>query len=217
VPETKIKDIPHGFRLGIFKDVPSERIDAIREKYGIPAAAPVIGVISRFTEWKGVQYIVPAFSSLLADHPSAILLLLNAGGDYAEEIETLLKPLPAQNYRMIPFERDIAAALHVMTAFVHTPVDEHSEAFGQIYVEALAAGVPSVFTLSGIAPDFIRDGHNALVVPFRDSEAICKALQRLFRDKTLRDILKAEGWNSVKDRFALQKMINRMGEIYEAR
>ncbi len=44
---------------------------------------------------------------------------------------------------------------------MHVTIGKHYEAFGQIYVEALAAGIPSVFTLTGIAPEIIEHEHNA--------------------------------------------------------
>ena len=145
-----------------------------------------------------------------------MLLLLNASGDYAAEIHAQLAGLPENSYRAITFEQDVAAAMHAMNVFVHVPVDEHSEAFGQIYVEALAAGVPSVFTLSGIAPDFIENGKNALVVPFKDSDAIFAAMCKILSDQNLRESLKAGGWNSVKEKFALHQMIKQLEALYVA-
>ena len=77
--------------------------------------------------------------------------------------------------------------------FVHAPVGRDYEAFGQVYVEALAMGVPSVVTLSGVACDIIEDGRNALVVPYRDSESIYRALDRLMEDEALRRELSTNG------------------------
>jgi glycosyltransferase involved in cell wall biosynthesis len=96
---------------------------------------------------------------------------------------------------------------------VHGPIDARSEAFGQTYVEALAAGVPSVFTLSGVAPEFIRNEHNALVVPFRDAESIYRAIKRLLEDRELREGLVANGRKSAS-LFLLEKMIGRLKELY---
>lgn len=215
VPEEKIVLIPHGFKLEEFRHVEPERIRVIRLKYGLKENHKVIGVISRFTEWKGVQYIIPAFISLLNKYPDAVLLLLNAIGDYKKEIEKLLHELPVENYRLIEFEKDIPAVYKTFDVFVHVPVDEHSEAFGQTYVEALAAGVPSVFTLSGIAPDFVEHEKNALVVPFKDTGAVAAAMERILSAPQLSARLADQGWESIRDKFELHVMIRRLEELYE--
>ena len=103
-----------------------------------------------------------------------------------------------------------------MNIFVHVPIDDHSEAFGQIYVEALAAGVPSIFTLSGIAPDFVVDNKNALVVPFKNSEAIYEAMLKILKDENFAEKLKQEGYKTVTGKFDLSRMINQLETLYES-
>jgi glycosyltransferase involved in cell wall biosynthesis len=215
VPLKKIVLIPHGFRLEEFENVEQVRVEQIKAKYQVQNFSPVIGVISRFTKLKGVQYIIPAFKQLLSSFPDAVLLLLGVDGDYKKEIGRRLESLPEKNIRLVSFEKDVAAAYHAMDIFVHVPIDEHSEAFGQIYVEALAAGVPSIFTLSGIAPDFIVDEKNALAVPFKNSEAIYEAMMRILQDENLRNRLKQEAYFSVEEKFALSRMIHRLEKLYE--
>lgn len=213
---SKVHLIPHGFQLDSFYEVNESRIDAFRERIGIRPEQKIVGVISRFTEWKGVQYIIPAFKKYYQQHPEAVLVLLNAQGDYEAQLSELLKELPAEAYRLVRFENDVAAAYRSMDVFVHVPYDEHSEAFGQTYVEALAAGIPSIFTLSGIAQDFIVEGQNALTVPFKDSDAIYQALLRLRNEAGLREKLSRQGMRSVSERFTLKKMIEQLELMYDA-
>jgi glycosyltransferase involved in cell wall biosynthesis len=215
VQASKIVLIPHGFRLKDFAPADPAMRTVWRAKNGIPAGVTVVGVVSRLTEWKGVQYIIPAFRDFLLQDPDAVLLLFNARGDYARPLQDQLALLPTGSFRAIEFEEDMASAYAAMDLFIHVPIDEHSEAFGQIYVEALAAGKPSIFTLSGIAPNFIRDGENALIVPFCDSEAIYSALTRLLEDKSLRVRLSKNGPESVKERFDLPVMINALDNLYQ--
>jgi glycosyltransferase involved in cell wall biosynthesis len=215
VPPEKIVIINHGFDLDYFRHPDPETVSELREKYGTAGHFPVVGVISRFTELKGIQYIIPAFRQLLPEFPQARILFFNAAGNYSAEIHELLKSLPADSYRLIPFENALNAAYRLMDFFVQVSTDFTIEAFGQTYVEALAAGVPSIFTRSGIAQDFIEDRRNALEVPFRDSGAIHAAMRELLTDKQLAQNLRQEGWNSVKERFALHRMIRQLEQLYE--
>lgn len=213
---SKVQLIPHGFRLDSFYEVSDERIQAFRARIGLRPEQKIVGVISRFTEWKGIQYIIPAFIKYYRQHPEAVLVLLNAQGDYEAQLLEQLKVLPAEAYRLVKFENDVAAAYRSMDVFVHAPYDPHSEAFGQIYVEALAAGIPSIFTLSGIAQDFVVNEWNALTVDFKDSDAIFQALQRLANEPELRATLSRQGMQSVSERFTLQKMIEQLEKLYDA-
>jgi glycosyltransferase involved in cell wall biosynthesis len=49
----------------------------------------------------------------------------------------------------------------------------------------MAAQVPCVVTLSGIAHDYIRNEYNALVVPYTDSLSIEQSIRRILNDKNL--------------------------------
>lgn len=209
----KISLIPHGFPVSYFSDVDDTRVDALRKKYDLKRDKVVVGVISRYVNWKGIQYIIPAFSEVIKSYPDAHLVLANAHGPYKNEVEMLLKTLPRQSYTEIEFEPDVAALYKLFSVFVHAPIDRVSEAFGQTYVEALAAGVPSVFTLSGIAPVFIKNDFNGLVVPFKDSAAISAALLTILSSPALRAKYSANGKSSV-GQFSMDQMISDLVKLY---
>ncbi|MFN8309983.1 MAG: glycosyltransferase family 4 protein [Chitinophagales bacterium] len=214
VSENKVAIVHHGFRLSEFQNVPESEVRQLQQLYNPANKRPVIGCISRFTYWKGVQYIIEAFRDLLPSHPNALLLLANARGNYKAEIQELLNTLPKDSYKEIDFENRLFALYQLFDVFVHVPVDSHSEAFGQTYVEALAAEIPSVFTLSGIANDFIKNEENALVVPYKSSPEIKDAVVRLLNDSGLREQLKENGKKSVFAGFDLPVMINALENLY---
>ena len=209
----KVTLIHHGFDLSQFEEVTADRIADLRARYQTGASFPVIGVVARYLEWKGIEFVIQAFSRLRGDYPTAKLLLANAKGSYATQLKTFLQRLPVDSYFEIEFEQDIPALYHSMDVYVHVPIDPESEAFGQTYVESLAAGVPSVFTLSGVAPEFVRNEYNALVVPFRDAEAIHLAIKKLLKDQELRERLISNGRKSAS-LFLLERMIGQLKELY---
>jgi len=215
VNPAKIKLIPHGFKMEEFENISIARIEDLRDKYQSRGRYPVIGVISRYIGWKGVQYIIPAFEKVLNIYPNALLILANANGEYRFEIHKLLKNIPPDNFVEIAFEEDLFALYKLFDVFVHTPVNKQSEAFGQTYIEALASGVPSVFTLSGIACEFVEDKHNAMVVEYKDSESIYISIIELLKNKTLAETLSDNGKEAVWSRFQLNKMISSLEELYE--
>lgn len=214
VTPSKVIKIPHGFDMKVFTDVTSERTESIRKKWKLQQHHPVVGVIARHIEWKGIQFIIPAFQQFLIKNPDATLILANAYGPYHSEIRKLLKEIPDNCVIMIEFEEDIAALYSVFDLYIHAPIDPICEAFGQTYIESLASGVPSIFTLSGIADEFIEHEKNALVVEFKSTVAIHSALERLWQDDELRMRLKENGRQVVFSRFNLDNMISSLKETY---
>jgi glycosyltransferase involved in cell wall biosynthesis len=180
VSEHKIHLIHHGFDLERMKNHNENEVARIKSFYNPQSKYPIVGVVARWLELKGIQYIIPAFEKLLEDYPNAKLCLFNASerSDYANKLLPMLHNLPEGSYDYIGFESNVYDLYSLFDIYVHTPVDPYCEAFGQTYVEALAAGVPSIFTLSGVAREFVAEEPLAHIVPFRDSEAIYEAMKK---------------------------------------
>lgn len=216
VSERKIQVIPHGFNFRDFENIDNYRINLIKNKYFLhKVEGPVIGVISRYIEWKGVQFIIPAFIKFHQVFPSAHFIFANAYGPFSGVIKDMLSKIPEASYTEISFEEDIFALYKVFDIFVHTPVDAKSEAFGQVYVEAMASGVPCVVTLSGIASEFVQDKKNAIVVPYKNSVAIYDALILLMNDTNLKNKIIENARQDVKNLFSIDKMITKTELLYE--
>lgn len=215
VPAEKITRLPHGFDLPLFAHVPAARTDALRQRYSLPPGnGPVVGAISRFIELKGVQYLIEAFRGILTDYPGAVLFLANAQGDYAPQIQALLATLPPDSFRTVSFESDLPALYTLFDVFVHIPVNPLVEAFGQTYIEALAAQVPCVFTASGIGCQVARHGYNSLVVPFRDAPAVEAAIRQLLQDPALAQRLAAQGQQDVQAEYNLDLYHRRQAALH---
>ena len=215
VPHEKIAVINHGFDFADFEPRPNGKEIMVR-KYDLEGRSPVIGAISRFVEWKGLQYLIPAFTQLTIKYPNAKLVLANAKGDYSAEIDELLSGLSPDRFVKIDYEPNIFDLYSTFDAFVHIPIGREYEALGQTYVEALYSGVPSVFTLAGVAGDFIKDEKNALVVPYQDSDAVYRALERILRDEELRTSLAEQGREDVTSRFAGERLGDELDDLYSS-
>lgn len=211
----KVHLIHHGFDLEYFGAVNEPALQRLKTKLNLnDTQHPVVGVVARYQQWKGIQYIIPAFKKLLNFQPGAHLILANAHGSYEGEIKKALQDLPTRSYSEILFEADSSSLFKLFDIYVHVPVDPQSEAFGQTYVEALASGIPCVFTLSGVAPEFIVHEENALVVPFSNPESIYQSIRRLLEDTDLKSRLIMNGKKSA-NLFPLSKMISQLEQLYE--
>jgi len=215
VSESKIRKIPHGFDLSYFEKVDPLEVENLRSKYGLANSYPVVGVISRYLELKGVEYAIRAFKKIKRDYPDAVLVLANANGPYKDSLHKELQAQALDSYIEIKFEPNLSALYRLFDVFLHLPIDPRVEAFGQTYIEALACGVPSVFTLSGIAHECIVNEENALVVPYQNAEATADAMLRFLSDKALARRIKENGRLTAKQ-FDLKIFISRLEDLYRA-
>ena len=214
VPPDRIELIHHGFDLDAFRQVPAHRIERLAEQYGIRRDGPVIGASARFVRTKGVQHIVEAFRRLLSAYPNAQLVLANARGELAE-VRAGLSLLPPGSYLEIPYEIDNFALYHLFDVFAHTPVAGWVEGFGQVYVEAMAAGIPSIFTKAGVAHELLRHGENSWVVDYESPDQIHKALLALLSDPALGARLARQARADVEQEFGLDQHASRLANFYD--
>jgi glycosyltransferase involved in cell wall biosynthesis len=102
---------------------------------------------------------------------------------------------------------EIAARYRESDLFVLAP---HEEAFGNVFAEALASGLPVVGSNIGAIPDLVQHGENGILVPPGDVAAIAVAVRELGEDLprrtaiAIRNRARAEtmlSWNAAADRY----------------
>jgi glycosyltransferase involved in cell wall biosynthesis len=89
------------------------------------------------------------------------------------------------------------------------------EAFPIAILEAMQAGLPVVATSVGGVPEAVADGVTGRLVPAGDAEALATALMQLLADPEARSRMGAAGAAMVRERFALDPMIDSTAAIYE--
>lgn len=213
VPENKIFLVEHGFKLNEFESIHTDEVVQLRTKYKLPENKLVVGAIARYINWKGVEFMVEGFKLFYDKNPESHLIIANCGGPHEEVIRKSLNKLPQSAYTEIKFENNLFALYRLFDLFVHVPINKEIEAYGQVYIESLASGIPSVFTLSGIASDFIQDRKNAIVVDYKDDKGVFQALEELKSNEALKEELIKVGKESVK-RFDLRNMIEKLEKVY---
>jgi glycosyltransferase involved in cell wall biosynthesis len=139
--------------------------------------------VARLVERKGLEELLLALSRL--ERGRAQLEIVGSGprepllrkltkrlglDDRVRFVGPLGRPAVAERYR----HADL---------FTLTP---RQEAFGNVFAEALASGVPIVATRSGGTPEIVTHGENGLLVPPRDPAATAAAIDCLARDPQLR-------------------------------
>ncbi len=215
VRRNKIQVIEFGFNLEDFKEPSISSIEAFRNELELTPDQFIIGIVSRYSLVKGLHYSLPAVSKFLSRHPEGILVLVGIGEYQPQELQDLLKEIDPNQLRLIPRAQDMPALYKSLSVFIHTPIDETVESFGLVYVEALAAGTPSIVTLSGIAKEICNDGENCLVVDYCNIQEIENSLESLFKDSDKRFKLAQNSCLSVAH-LTMTKMIGKYHTLIDS-
>ena len=140
--------------------------------------------------------------------PSARLLI--AGHDpwgYGETLRRLIDRLGlGEKVRLVGFQSDIGAFLSAIDVFAFAT---QSEGFGQVVIEAMAAGKPVV--ASKIAPltEIIREGETGLLIEPDEVQAFAQAITWLFTHPDQAQEMGKRGQERVKNHFSAGKMADR--------
>jgi glycosyltransferase involved in cell wall biosynthesis len=170
-----------------------------------------IGVVSRLTNIKGVEYIAEAFAAFYLENKNSQLTLVGSDSDSSAAVHEILGQLPPESYNFIPRLTDISSFYNEIDVFIHVPISETAEAFGLVYLESLFAGLYCIFTKSGIVS---KDGELqelCKIVDYKNSESILQAIRDYSFSAKQRKVVP----QSVLDRYSTAKMKNSYSEIWK--
>jgi colanic acid/amylovoran biosynthesis glycosyltransferase len=98
-------------------------------------------------------------------------------------------------------------------ASITTP-DGQSEAFGVVFLEAQAMGVPVVSFRHGGIPETMREGVTGLLAEERDTKGLAQQVLRYLRDDKFWSQSREEGMRWVRSNFDNSVQTAKLEEIY---
>ena len=204
--------IPNGVDLSRFA-TPAPRCD-IRSELGIPASAPLLGVVARLEAEKGHRFLVDAMPAVLSAVPDAWLLIVGEGSE-ADALRAQAAGLGAgvaERVRLVGRRDDVSAITASLTVAV---LPSLREAQGISILEAMARRVPVVASAVGGIPEVITSGVDGMLVAPGDPAALAGAIVRLLSDRALRRRLGEAGYRTVADRFSIDAQVKRIEAVYD--
>lgn len=92
----------------------------------------------------------------------------------------------------------------------------HFEAFGLVFMEAMAAGLPVVGTNINAIPEMVTHGETGLLVPPRDRPALAQSLHALVDNADLRRGMGVAGRNKALRKFDMQANFRQLEALFVA-
>jgi glycosyltransferase involved in cell wall biosynthesis len=176
-----------------------------------------VGMVGRLTRWKGQHIFLQAVADVRPRFPGARFQIVGSAmfGEeaYEEEIRALANHLGLANcVEFTGFRSDVLQLVEEMDVLVHASIT--GEPFGQVIVEAMAAGKPVVATNGGGVPEIVRHGVTGLLVPMGDAEAMARAICELLADPVRAEQMGLAGRDRVLRRFTVQVTARRLEYVF---
>ncbi|MEQ1849914.1 MAG: glycosyltransferase family 4 protein [Candidatus Peribacteraceae bacterium] len=165
--------------------------------------------VGRLEQMKGIDTLLRAFKRAIAGLPPSVHLRIVGDGSEKQSLQRLATELDidhrVQFVGKVPHEK---VAIEFAAAEIFAGLSR-SEALGNVFIEAQAAGCAVLGTTVGGIPDTVKDGESGLLVPPNNEEAAALALRQLLTDTPLRARLTKGGtknaeaydWNGIAERY----------------
>lgn len=153
--------------------------EVARAGLGLPARAPVVGIVARLVPIKDVATFVCALALIARSVPDVEGVIVGDGPERAR-LEALAHELGiATRCRFLGWRADMARVYGAVDVLALSSLNEGSPAS---LIEGMAAGRAVVATNVGGVPDVVRDGVTGSLVPPRAPEDLADAICQLLGD-----------------------------------
>ena len=205
-PESRIVTIYNG----VPNPKPSAGAATLRQELDLQDSTVVLA-LGRFTEQKGFDLLVAAFSRVLPHVPRARLVLVG-DGPLRGALETQCRRLGiAAAVRFTGFRRD-TPDLYELASIVAVP--SRYDIFPLVPLEAMRAGRPVVTSDLPVFHEALRDGETGIIAP-RNPDRFAAALVALLANPEGASALGERARNEAAQRFTVDRMVCEYAALYE--
>lgn len=200
--------------LGLEKDV----------KIVLTASRIITGSKNMLKE-KGMINLIEAFSRISPRFPKMRLLIgvARASDNFRDEFdnayEMLLGYIKIHNIEdktiVRMFELDQMPNAYRGSDVLVLPA-EKNETLGQIFIEAMACGLPVIGAKTGGMPEIISDGFNGFLVQPNDPIILAQKIEKILNDKAVRNKFIKAGHRTVEEKFTAEKQFSGFDKLLKS-
>jgi glycosyltransferase involved in cell wall biosynthesis len=161
--------------------------------------------VGALEQYKNVDGLAAAWRRVAAADPDATLVVVGKGSR-RHVVDELIADLPGQvEYHAELSPSRVSEEIDRSRALV---LPSWPEGLGRVVLEAFARGRTVVATNAGGIRDIVTDGHDGILIPVADTDALVAALRRILSDRELAERLGRAGrqtyepWHQTAEDFA---------------
>jgi glycosyltransferase involved in cell wall biosynthesis len=158
------------------------------------------------------EFLVRAFARFLEIRPNAALLVVGDGP---------MKSVLVQEAAALGIEDKVIftgfqqGAKEIIAGLDVSLVMHSHDSLSRVLLETMQARTPLVATDVGGVREIVQHEVNGLLIPYGDEEAFANAMERLAGDDALRSRLVENAYQTVAERFSIERYASEMEEVYE--
>ena len=206
----KIHLIANGIDLERFVMTDETKRRKLRRELGI-GEDPLIGIIARLSDVKGIDVLIKAMPLILKELPAATLMIAGQGPQ-----EVMLKKL-TQDFSLsahVFFKSTVNQTPDLLGAFDVFVMPSIMEGLGLSVIEAQACGIPVVASRIGGLVDLIEDGKTGFLVPVNDPVALAKRIIEVLKDPQKSKIMAQQARSNIEKYFSAKRMVEETIKVY---
>jgi glycosyltransferase involved in cell wall biosynthesis len=212
VPKEKIDVRYLGVDTNRFTPDSSAREQLARE-FSVGSDEIILSTVSYLRPFKNPQILVQTCKEL-ASRNLPFRLFVAGDGEMLPGLKEMSRQLSLEDHiHWLGNVPDPKYLLQASDVFVLASV---GEAFGLVLAEAMACGVPIVGSRSGSLPEVVADGLTGFLVTPMIATEFADAIERLARDKNLREKMDSQAIARVRKEFPVEKAVAETIRIYES-
>ena len=191
IEPSKIKILPRGLDTQLFH--PTQRDPTFWQKFGANSSDVRLLYVGRISREKDLDVLAQAFEKL-RNEGVPVQLSVVGHGPYSD---ALAKRLPDACFTGYLSGVELATAYASADLFIFPST---TDTFGNVIIEAQAAGLPVIVSDAGGPQELVEDGVNGFITKARDVESFAAAIRTLACDAQLRARMGERARQSVRDR-----------------
>jgi len=185
----------------------------LRERLGFGPDATLIFGIGRLATDKRWNWLIDATADLSARGLDVASVVFGQGKmQDAFEARIVERDIESR-FQLAGFRPDVEDWLGAADILAHP---SELEGLPNVVLEAMGRGVAVVSTRAGGLGEIVTSGEQAILCDVDDYEGFVAGLERLVRDKELRDRVAAAGLKHVSDHHSWERMVDRVEPILTA-
>lgn len=212
VSPQRVDVIPRGRDRKRLGEPSLERRATVRRRLGL-GAEPVVVNVARQDHAKGLDVLLRAWRSVVADVPDAVLLLAGRYGTRTQELHKFVDESGLRaSARFLGIRNDVPDLLCAADAFV---LPSRREGLPGALLEAMALEVPIVATAIDTIVEAVPGAEYACLVGVDDQEALARGIIETLSNRSGANGRAATSRTRFEECFTITEVTSQMRDLYE--
>jgi len=207
IHEEKISVIPNG----VNDDTICTESLNFKQKY---KGKKIVLSVSSLIKSKGIDLNIKAIAQLIKEHPNLIYLIVGDGAE-RKRLENLVYTLGIQDYIKFFGQLPHQVVMEYMSICDIFSLPSWNEAFGVVYVEAMAYGKPVIGCEGEGINGIIVHGRNGMLVKPRNVDSIVEAIDYLLSHPEEANAMGERAQKLVLENYTWKKVADKTITIYK--